>query len=293
MGITSDARTIVITGATSGIGRATALGLAPRGVSLIVVARDRERGDALIEELRQAGAGPGTRLVLADLARQDEVRRAAAAILAQAPRLDALINNAGVVHLERRLTPDGHEATFAVNHLAYFLLTLLLLPRLRESAPARIVSVASNAHSFVRGIHFDDLGWEHARYRSLVVYGHSKLANILFTRELGRRLAGSGVTAVCLHPGAVATGLGRDNGMVSDVIRKIISPFMRRPESGAATSLHLATLEDIEAHQGAYFSDLKPRIPSRAARDDAAAERLWRVSAALCGLDAAAAGAGA
>ncbi len=286
MGNPISGRVVVVTGATSGIGRATALALAERGDSLLVVARDPARGRALIDELRAKGAGALTGLVLADLGVLAEVRQAASEILDATPQIDVLLNNAGVVHLERKTTQDGFEATFAVNHLAYFLLTLLLLPRLRESAPSRIVSVASDAHRFVGGMQFDDLGWERATYRSLKVYGHSKLANILFTRELARRLAGSGVTAVCLHPGAVATGLGRDNGIFPELVRKLIAPFMRSPASGAATSIHLATLPDLAPHAGAYFANLKPRSPSKAACDDDAAARLWALSTEMCGLDA-------
>jgi retinol dehydrogenase-12 len=278
----------VVTGATSGIGRATAEALSAMGAELGIVCRDLERGEALRAELvSKPGASP-VRLFEADLAVQSEVRRAAAEIRAAYPRIHVLLNNAGVVQLQYSETADGIETVFAVNHLAYFLLTMLLLDRLRESAPARIVNVASHAHKFVKGISFDDLG-HRATYGWTRVYGQSKLANILFTRELAHRLEGSGVTVNALHPGAVATGLGKNNGAFARILVGLLAPFFRTPESGAATSIHLASSPAVEGVSGRYFAKCREAKPSPAARDDAAALRLWDVSARLTGLDAPAA----
>jgi retinol dehydrogenase 12 len=273
----------VVTGATSGIGRATAEALSGMGAEIAIVCRDVTRG----EELRAAllsrpGAAP-VRVVLADLAEQAQIRHAAGEILASYPRIHLLVNNAGLVNLHHSLTKDGIEAVFAVNHLAYFLLTLLLLDRLRESAPARIVNVASHAHKFVSGISFDDLGHERA-YKWTRVYGQSKLANLLFTRELARRLEGSGVTVNALHPGAVATGLGRNNGALSRLLIGLLSPFFNTPKKGAETSIHLASSPAVEGVSGRYFAKCKEVKPSPAAQDDGAALRLWELSERMTGL---------
>ncbi|MDX2170876.1 MAG: SDR family oxidoreductase [Deltaproteobacteria bacterium] len=271
-------KTVLITGATSGIGRATALGLARLGAVVVVLCRDRGKGEALLAELRAAGAAD-VGLIVADLSVQAEVRRAAAEFLASGRPLHVLVNNAGVVNLERTLTADGLETTFAVNHLAYFLLTALLLERLQASAPARIVNVSSEAHKFAP-LDFDDLQ-NQRRYRTMRVYGQSKLANILFTSELARRLAGSGVTVNCLHPGAVATGLGTNNGRWARGLIRLLGLFFRSPDDGAATSLYLATAPAVEGVSGRYFARCKEKTPSAAARDDAAAARLWAVSEQL------------
>jgi NAD(P)-dependent dehydrogenase (short-subunit alcohol dehydrogenase family) len=206
----------------------------------------------------------------------------AAEFLATERPLHVLINNAGVVNLQRTVTADGIETTFAVNHLAYFLLTSLLLERLRRSAPARIVNVSSDAHKFAP-LDFDDLG-NQRRYRALRVYGQSKLANILFTSELARRIAGSGVSANSLHPGAVATGLGRNNGAWARAIIGLLRPFFRTPDDGAATSVHLAASPAVEGLTGKYFAKCRERRPSRAAQDVDAARRLWDISARMTGL---------
>lgn len=271
-------QTVLITGATSGIGRATALGVARLGAAVVVLCRDRGKGEALLPELRAAGAAD-VGLIVADLAVQSEVRRAAAEFLASGRPLHVLVNNAGVVNLERTLTPDGLETTFAVNHLAYFLFTLLLLERLRASAPARIVNVSSEAHKF-GALDFDDLQ-NQQRYRSMRVYGQSKLANILFTRELARRLEGSGVTANSLHPGAVATGLGTNNGRWARALIGLLGYVFRSPADGAATSLYLASAPQVEGVSGRYFVNCREKTPSAAAQDAAAAARLWSVSEQL------------
>jgi NAD(P)-dependent dehydrogenase (short-subunit alcohol dehydrogenase family) len=277
-------RVCVVTGASSGIGRATAAGLARSGATVVLVCRDRTRGEAAVEGIRAEGAGAAVDLVLADLASQASVRALAETLLGRCPRIHVLVNNAGVVNLRHTTTVDGIESVFAVNHLAYFLLTNLLLERLQASAPARIVNVASDAHRWGT-IDFDDLG--HARrYRWTRVYGASKLANVLFTYELARRLAGTGVTANCCHPGAVATGLGRNNGRIAAAVTRVLAPFFRTPERGAATSLHLATSPALEGVSGRYFVDLRERRSSPASYDAAVARRLWEVSCRLTGLTA-------
>ena len=279
------AKTCIVTGASSGIGRVTALELARMGAHLGLVCRDRRRGEETVAEIRQKTGSDAVDLLLADLASQQEIRRVAGEILARYPRIDVLLNNAGVVNLRHSTTIDGIETVFAVNHLAYFLLTNLLLDRLKASAPARIVNVASEAHKFSKGIDFDDLGHEHS-FKSMRVYGHSKLANVLFTYELARRLEGTGVTVNCLHPGAVATRLGQNNGRIAGVLIKLLAPLFRTPEQGAATSIYLATSPEVEGVSGRYFDRCKERRSSSSTYDEAQARRLWEVSAQMTGLAA-------
>lgn len=263
---------IVITGATGGIGLAAAEALAARGAKVAIVARSEERA---AEAKRRV---PGADLLLADLSSTKSVRALAADILARYPRLDALVNNAGGMYPDRRLSAEGHELTWAVNHLAPFLLTTLLLERLKQSAPARIVTTSSGAHTAVSGIGFDDLACEKG-FSGWRRYSESKLANILFTKELAKRLEGTGVSASCYHPGAVATGFGRDSKLVGFFF-KWFKPFIRTPERGARTLVWLLEQPDGEALNGGYYMDEKARAPSRAARDEAAARKLWEVSEA-------------
>lgn len=276
-----DGKVGVVTGATSGIGQETAVALAGMGMRLAIVCRNPARGDATVAAIRERTGSTAVTLHRADLGVQADIRRVADELLAACPRIDLLVNNAGIVNLRHETTADGIESVFATNHLAYFLLTLLLLPRLRESAPSRIVNVASDAHRIGR-IDFDDLG--HARrYKSMRVYGSSKLANILFTYELARRLTGSGVTVNCVHPGAVATQLGQNNGRVATMLTRMLAPFFRTPVQGAATSIRLAidpTLADVS---GRYFANEREKRSSRASYDEAVARRLWDVSAELTG----------
>ncbi len=279
-------KTCLVTGATNGIGRVSARALAKLGARLFLVARDPKRADEARAEILRETPGADVRIILADLSSQADVRRAAAEFLATGEPLHVLLNNAGVTQLTRSETVDGIETTFAVNHLAYFLLTLLLLERIRASAPARIVNVASDAHRFGGPLDFDDLGSQ-KRFSWMAVYGRSKLANILFTRELARRLEGTGVTANCLHPGAVRTGLGQNNDApFMKLLVKLVQPFFRSPEKGAETSIWACSAPELAKVSGRYFSDRKERQPNALALDDAAARRLWDVSARLVNLPA-------
>ena len=286
-------RVCLVTGATSGIGLETAVGLAREGARVLIVGRDPVRGEAARAEIVRRSGHDRVELVRADLASLREIRRLADEVRARCPALHVLVNNAGVVNLSRQQSVDGFEATFAVNHLAYFALTHHLLGLLKSSAPARIVNVASDAHRFGR-IDWDDLQSER-RYRGLPivgamrVYGTSKLLNILFTQELARRLEGSGVTANCLHPGAVSTRLGVNNGSTGRIVTSLLRPFMLTPAEGAKTSLYLASSPDVAELSGRYFAKLREARCSRAARDPDAARRLWLLSAELAGLGGAAA----
>jgi NAD(P)-dependent dehydrogenase (short-subunit alcohol dehydrogenase family) len=277
-------RTCLITGASSGIGRTTALRLARLDAKLVLVCRDRARGEETIAAIQRTTGNRDATLLLADLSSQQSIRQMASEFLAAGEPLHVLINNAGVVNTQRTLTVDGIETVFAVNHLAYFLVTHLLLDRLRASAPARIVNVASHAHRYGT-MDFDDLGGERT-YKAMRIYGRSKLANILFTYELARRLSGSGITANCLHPGAVATGLGKNNGSGVRILIAMLHPFFRTPEAGAATSIYLASSPEVEGLSGKYFTDCKEARSSRESYDQAIARRLWELSARMTRVDA-------
>ena len=278
-----DGRTVVVTGASSGIGKATATALARAGAHTVITARDEGRGRTALEDIRRASGSEVVDLVVFDLGDLGSVRAGATELLEANPKIHVLVNNAGLVLSDRRETPDGFEATFAVNHLGPFLFTELLTERLVASAPARIVNLTSDAHKSARhGLDFDDLQSTRS-YRGMQVYGRSKLANILFTTELARRLAGSGVTANCCHPGVVATGFARD-GDTSGVLAfgiKLIKPFVLTPEKGARTSVYLASSPEVEGVSGRYFVKCKEERPTAAAQDAAAAARLWEVSEEL------------
>jgi len=272
-------RRVVITGATNGIGLAAAEALAQRGAMLAIVARSETRARHAVARIRSAaGSGVEVDVLLADLASQASVRGLAAEVLARHPRLDVLVDNAGAMFATRQVTGDGVEATWAVNHLAPFLLTTLLLDRLKESAPARIVVTASDAHRGAR-IPFDDLqALRSYRARGFARYGESKLANFLFAAELARRLEGTGVTANCFHPGLVASGFNRNNGPLLSAAMTLLKPFSRSPEKGADTLVWLVDSPEVGGESGGYFVDRRRATPAPAALDMEAARRLWQVS---------------
>jgi NAD(P)-dependent dehydrogenase (short-subunit alcohol dehydrogenase family) len=272
-------KTVVATGATSGIGERAVEALAGQGARIVFVARDAGRAEATRVRLEAAGPGLGHRAHLADLSLIADAKRVGAEIAASEPRVDVLINNAGALFTQRRVTSEGLEMTFALNHMAYFVLTLALLDRLKGSAPSRIVSTASSAHRGAK-LDFDDLqgaksfsGWK--------AYGRSKLANILFTRELARRLSGTGVVANCMHPGVVASRFGDESGGLSGWLIPFARPFFISPEQGADTIVWLASAPEAADVSGEYFVKRKIAALSPEARDDAAAARLWQASEAL------------
>ena len=278
MGQTLDGRVALVTGATNGIGQVTAREFARMGARTLIVARDPGRGEAVAREIRD-GTGATVEVLVADLSSREEVARVAGEARERAGRLDLLVNNAGAIFAERRTSADGVEMTLALNHLAYFLLTLELLPLLEAAPEARVVNVSSMAHE--RGaIDFEDLQGER-RYGMWKAYAQSKLANVLFTRELSRRLRGSRIAANALHPGAVASGFGRNHPGFFGRLVAIGAPFLASPEKGARTTLHVATDPALRGVTGKYFSGCREKAPSRAASDDDTALRLWQISEAM------------
>ena len=275
-------KTILITGATSGIGLAAAVALAQQGHRLALVGRSAPKLAAAVDAVkRRAGAPLVVESFLCDLDSQAQVRRLGADVLAKIPRLDVLVNNAGLVTPKRELTQDGIERMIAVNHLAAFLLTNLLLDLLTKSAPARIVNVASIEH-YDATIDVGDLGFERGGWGIVKAYRRSKLANVLFTRALARRLEGRGVTVNAVHPGAVATPIW-DSGpkWIRPMIWLLRKLVLITPEEGAARVVHLAADDDVEGKSGLYFNELTPKAPSKLALDDDLAEQLWAESARL------------
>lgn len=278
-------KVIVITGATSGIGQVAAEKLAAMGARIVQVARDKERGQAAMTRLSQIAPGIGHTIYYADLSRLAEMKRVAAEIAQAEPRIDVLMNNAGAMFGTRQLTEDGLERTFALNHMSYFMMTQGLRDRLAASAPARVVNTASDAHTSGT-VDFDDLQSEKA-YRSNLkdwlryggpafkVYARSKLMNILYTRELARKLAGTGVTANSLHPGFVATRFGDQTGGLIGFGVGIAKRFALTPEQGAETLVYLASSAEVNAVTGEYFHKCRPATPSKEAQDDDKAQRLW------------------
>ena len=276
-------KTVLVTGGTGGIGRAAAIALAGMGARVGITGRDRSRAEAAAAGITRASGNAAVDVFVADLSSQSEVRRLAGEVLATYPRLDVLINNVGGFWSHRHVTADGLEHTFALNHLAPFLLTNLLLDRLIASAPARIVTVSSGAQSMGK-VDFDDLMGE-PRYSGQQAYNQSKLANVMFTYELARRLEGTGVTATTLHPGMTNTAFSaEDPSKVFAPLVAIMRPFMRSPERGADTAVYLASSPDIEGVTGLYFADRKTRRSNESSYDSAATARLWQVSADLVGL---------
>lgn len=293
-------RTCLITGATAGIGEATARELARRGATVVIVGRSRERCEATVASIRHQTANPAVEFLVADLSSQAEVRRVASAFLDRHDRLHVLINNAGALFALRRESVDGIEMTLALNHLAPFLLTTLLLDTLRSSAPARIINVSSSAHDDVKRFDFDDpqarsrrpryghrelgsllkglaLPWAHPGF---VQYAQSKLANLLFTYELARRLEGTGVTVNALHPGLVASRFTKGNGAFGRLMGFWVNLFGVSPEEGARTPVYLASAREVEGVSGRYFLKEREAPSSAASRDEASASQLWLLSEA-------------
>lgn len=269
-------KTCVVTGATSGIGKETAVALATLGASVVALARDPGRGEAARAEILRRAPGASVDVLTADLSSLADVRRLAADIAQRYDRIDVLVNNAGVISTGRTRTVDGYETTFATNHLAPFLLTTTLRGVLERSAPARVVTVSSAAHTSVRTLPWDDLATGAAQ-----AYPVSKLCNILFTTELARRLSGTGVTANCLHPGFIRTALGRDVTGVAGAVLRVALAFVPGPATGARTSVYLASSLEVADVTGGYFVKCRPARPSALAADADAAARLWALSEEL------------
>lgn len=266
----------LVTGATLGIGKETALGLARKGAQVVIVGRDEARTRETAAWIVKESGNARIDFLVADLSSQAEVRHLAAEFKGKYVRLDVLLNNAGAIFTRRETTIDGYERTWALNHLAEFLLTSLLLEMLQASAPARIVNVASAAHTSGK-IDFDNLQGEE-KYSGIGAYSQSKLANILFTYALARRLSGKGVTANCLHPGVVATGFGHNTPGLVNTLLSLARPFLITPEKGAATSIALASSPDVADVSGKYFAKSQPIASSKLSYDEALQEKLWAVS---------------
>jgi NAD(P)-dependent dehydrogenase (short-subunit alcohol dehydrogenase family) len=275
-------KTVVITGATSGIGEVTACSLAQQGARIVLVARDRGRAQHTLERLNAIAPERNHAVHFANLSRLAEMKRAAETIAASEARIDVLINNAGALFVTRQVTGDALEMTFATNHIAYFVVTNLLMERLKATPGARIVSTASDAHKGAK-LDFDDLQVE-TGFSGYGMYGRSKLMNILFTRELSRRLAGSGVTANCLHPGFVATRFAETGSGLRSLVVRGAKKFALTPEEGAKTIIYLASSPEVDGITGKYFYKCKEMTPTAEAQNDADAQKLWEISLQLSGL---------
>jgi NAD(P)-dependent dehydrogenase (short-subunit alcohol dehydrogenase family) len=280
-------KTIAITGATNGIGEVAALELARSGASVVIISRSPERCAATVKRIAAETGSTTVSYIAADLSTLEGMRSAASQFLASHDRLHVLLNNAGALYTTREVTADGYEKTFALNHLSYFVLTNLLLDTLKQTAAAdgeaRVINVSSGAHFSARGISFDDLQRKKS-YNAFLVYSETKLMNILFTRELAHRLAGTGVTANALHPGFVRSGFGMNNRAWWIKLFDVLRAFAISPEEGAQTSIYLAASPEVKGISGKYFEKKKVVEVSRAAQDASAQERLWQVSEELTGL---------
>ncbi len=277
-------KTVLVTGGTNGIGEEAALALAKMGAHVVVHGRSAEKGEATLARIRGEAPDASLEFLQADLSSLEAIEAAATSFLDSGRPLDVLLNNAGAMHTSRKVTSDGFEMTFGVNHLAYFALTARLLPALKKAEGARIVNVASEAHRQARkGLSWDDMQSEQG-YSSFVVYGQSKLANILFTRELARRLDGSGITTNCLHPGVVATGFAKNDVGWMATLWGALGMFLRTPAKGAATSIYLASSPAVAGVTGEYFSNCKPKRANAFGTNDEDAARLWTLSEQLTGL---------
>ena len=278
-----DGRVVLVTGGNSGVGQAAATALAAMGADVTIAARNQAKAEAARDEIR-AATGKDVAIVALDLASFDSVRACAKEYSAAHARLDVLVNNAGIVVRKRQQTVDGHELQLQVNHLGHFLLTNELMPLLEASGNARVVATASDAHRTTRkGLRFDDLEWSQRRYRAFSVYSATKMMNIMHIRELARRVDDKGITANAVHPGWVYTGFARDGdtGRLGQYATSLGRPFARTPEEGARTTVHVASAPELEGVTGQYFYSERLHEPNAAARDDAAAARLWEISEQL------------
>jgi len=276
-------RVCIVTGANSGVGFETALQLGRHGAHLVMVCRNPQRGEDAKARIEAVATGP-VDLILADLSRLDEVRRLAGTLLDRYPEIHVLVNNAGQYHTKRTLSPDGFELVFAINYLAVFLLTLLLLDRIRASAPARIINVSSAGHKF-GGLDLNDLNWEKRPYRGLKGYGAAKTAGILFTRELADRLHGTGVTVLAPHPGEVFSNIGLNNGPIYRTFRKLVIDRLLKPTDTAGAALYyLAASPEVDGLSGRYFNMTHLEKPAPHARDRSLGRTLWLLSEQLTGL---------
>jgi len=266
-------KVVVITGGTSGIGQVAAEKLAAMGARMVLVARDKSRADSTLARLRRIGPGMNHTVHFADVSRIGDVRRVAGEIAAAEPRIDVLLNNAGAMFYDRQVTVDGLERTFATNHMSYFVLTLALRPQLIAAAPSRVVNTASDAHRRAK-LDFDDLQCA-KKYKAFTAYGRSKLSNILFTRELARKLAGTGVTANCLHPGVVNTRFADGGHGALYYVFRVVKNFALTPEKGAETIIYLASSPDVAGVTGEYFTKCARATPTDEAQNDDSARRLW------------------
>lgn len=274
---------VMITGCTAGLGRAAAIALAKMGATLSLVCRNRSKGEDLVSEIQRTSGQQDCELYVGDLNSQRDIRAIAACFLEKDLSLDVLFNNAGVVMQKRTTTPDGFETTFGVNHLAYFLLSVLLIKRLAASPAARIVNTASDAYKFSGGrLNFDDLQGDR-RYSTFGAYAASKLANILFTRELARRVRDSNVTVNAFHPGMVGSDFAKNNGWFAQVAMTLLKPLSRTPQKGAETGIYLCTSPEVENLTGGYYFNCAIHETRAAARNDADALRLWEISEELTG----------
>lgn len=277
-------KVVLITGATAGIGKETARGVAQTGATVVLIGRNKEKGEQVVAEIKTATGNQNLDFLMADLFSIAEIRRVADEFKSKYDRLDVLVNNAGAIFDKRETTADGLERTFALNHISYFLLTNLLLSTIQQSAPARIISVSSIAHQFGDKVDFDDLQFERKTYSSLTAYGQSKLMNVLFTYELARRLKDTNVTANCLHPGGVASNFADNTGGLLKLAAWFFkNTFAISPARGAETSIYLATSPEIAGVSGKYFDNKKPKISSKISYDEAVQKQLWEASEKIVG----------
>ena len=275
-------KNVLITGATSGIGKAAALKLSSLGAKICFIARNGKKAEDLAKEIENLrGMMPYS--IIADLSSQKEIKRAADEFKSLNIPLHILLNNAGLINMERKETVDGFEEVFALNHLAYYSLTQLLLDNIKNGSPSRIVNVSSGAHAFVKGFNFDDVQ-SLSSYKPFQVYGYSKLANILFTKKLASLLKDENVSVNCLHPGVVGTAFGQNNGSLQKVLFFIAKPFIRSPEKGAESSVYLCSSPEVSNTTGEYFYNCKIEKTTKWARSEEDAERLWLLSRELTGI---------